>query len=595
MMMKRALPLAALLLSSTALAQVAPQPAQMGIIHGATPELLHVLDRAGMWAPMGSLDPLNHIFLDARRTISPTAFGAKCDAVQSGSTWTGTDDTAALQTWALAATTGTHMAVPGACLFSGQITFPLAFGVTVEGPGTLVYQGASTTLDPLIQIGQYNSSNGCAATGWTLRNLSIRSATKMTAGDGLVVSDGCDMEISGLAIGGNLGAINTNLFNGLHLNGGNHPHVRGYYASASNDAVRMNGDSSPLRQLTDPMLLEGRISGSLVGLHICGGVGGFEGDMSSVLGNGTNVLDDRACVAAANLQLFFGHAFAVDATDQVTYPGSPGIGFHVSDPGGNTTIITYKGWLASATNQCFVFDAGTPNNPAYPPMVNITGATIGNCHAPTASNGTGVENQSAYARITIMATNFFTSQPGRPTIYNVAGAAPISIQSLEPDANFNISGSWAGFYANAFGQLLTATPTLSAPDLVATGPGAGVQWRPQGGTQPADQKNWDMFENASTGDMTLRVVNDAYNLNNPYITYYRGAGYGLVGARTAFSVPMEAPSYTIAALPSCVPGMQGAIAVVTNGQASPPYLGPVSATGSVIAPVICNGSGWVYI
>jgi len=52
--------------------------------------------------------------------------------------------------------------------------------------------------------------------------------------------------------------------------------------------------------------------------------------------------------------------------------------------------------------------------------------------------------------------------------------------------------------------------------------------------------------------------------------------------------------YTIATLPTCALGTRGAEAYVTDGQTSPTYLGTVSATGAVTAPVFCNGSSWVY-
>lgn len=49
--------------------------------------------------------------------------------------------------------------------------------------------------------------------------------------------------------------------------------------------------------------------------------------------------------------------------------------------------------------------------------------------------------------------------------------------------------------------------------------------------------------------------------------------------------------YTIATLPSGVLGMR---AYVTNGQTTPTFLGTVSTTGAVTAPVFYNGTAWVY-
>jgi len=50
---------------------------------------------------------------------------------------------------------------------------------------------------------------------------------------------------------------------------------------------------------------------------------------------------------------------------------------------------------------------------------------------------------------------------------------------------------------------------------------------------------------------------------------------------------------TIANLPAAA-SYQGARATVTNGQATPTFLGAVSTTGAVVAPVFSNGTSWIY-
>ena len=52
--------------------------------------------------------------------------------------------------------------------------------------------------------------------------------------------------------------------------------------------------------------------------------------------------------------------------------------------------------------------------------------------------------------------------------------------------------------------------------------------------------------------------------------------------------------YTIATLPACNAGTKGLKTIVTNGQTTPTFLGTVSTTGAVIAPVVCNGTAWLY-
>lgn len=62
--------------------------------------------------------------------------------------------------------------------------------------------------------------------------------------------------------------------------------------------------------------------------------------------------------------------------------------------------------------------------------------------------------------------------------------------------------------------------------------------------------------------------------------------------RAAFATSFGAPCVTIASLPTSP--SQGDRACVTNGVTSPSFLGTVSTTGSTVAPVMYNGSAWVY-
>jgi hypothetical protein len=52
--------------------------------------------------------------------------------------------------------------------------------------------------------------------------------------------------------------------------------------------------------------------------------------------------------------------------------------------------------------------------------------------------------------------------------------------------------------------------------------------------------------------------------------------------------------YTIGGLPTCNSAAIGRRAYVSNGVTSPSFLGTVSTTGAVVAPVFCNGTSWVY-
>ena len=291
--------------------------------------------------------------------------------------------------------------------------------------------------------------------------------------------------------------------------------------------------------LIDPMFVQGIVFNSGTGIHLCGGVGGFEADQTSVIGNGTNVLIDRACAAKANTQMFFGTAFVSDTT-----AASPGIGVHVSDPGAPNWILIYKGWLASATNQCFVFDTGTPDNPTFPPAVNFIGAVIGNCHAPAGSHGTSIENQSAYAQIGILGARFFTNQPGRPTIFNVGGAPEMRIQGIIPgDVNFNISGAWNGILQSGGGSVRLNAPT-----------GAGVTMGPNGGC--GLWLTTGLFIPGSTDGATagcpLTLGNGTYPFSAVNATTFQsGFALGFSGTKTAGACVMTITGGIITNVTGC--------------------------------------------
>ena len=65
----------------------------------------------------------------------------------------------------------------------------------------------------------------------------------------------------------------------------------------------------------------------------------------------------------------------------------------------------------------------------------------------------------------------------------------------------------------------------------------------------------------------------------------------LNGATTSLQTTQ---GYTIGTLPTCNAAEEGVRLYVTNGQTSPSFMGTVFTTGAVVAPVFCNGSGWVY-
>ena len=76
--------------------------------------------------------------------------------------------------------------------------------------------------------------------------------------------------------------------------------------------------------------------------------------------------------------------------------------------------------------------------------------------------------------------------------------------------------------------------------------------------------------------------------------YYNPVYPPAAGTTSTFMQVGLLSSYTIATLPTCSSSNEGLRVFVTNGATSPTYLASVSTTGTVVVPVFCNGSGWVY-
>ena len=113
-------------------------------------------------------------------------FNALCDGA--------TDDTAALTGWSGAVTAGTHVVVPGSCVFKSPLTFPSVDQVTVDGGGALIYQGTATTGN-ILTFGSPNAASGCSIREWSIRNVRFLTNTVMSAASASIRRD-CDGELS---------------------------------------------------------------------------------------------------------------------------------------------------------------------------------------------------------------------------------------------------------------------------------------------------------------------------------------------------------------------------------------------------------------
>ena len=171
---------------------------------------------------------------------------------------------------------------------------------------------------------------------------------------------------------------------------------------------------------------------------------------------------------------------------------------------------------------------------------------------------------------------------------------PVFIGVNTPIAFLYSNGNQPLFYGagNLFGGNLDQQVPAShkAQTFYAAGSN-GVSYNLYDAAQPLDQKYWRLQTGGGASSLCAQGVDDAVTTAGSGWCIHRS---GVTMLDVTMGAPMIPQVYSIVTLPTCGTSLRGAIAYVTNGQATPPYLGAVSTTGSTIAPVFCNGSGWVY-
>ena len=609
----------------------------------------------GVPTPNVVVSPTGPLSFTPAKVLNPKdpPFNALCDG--------STDDTTALTAWAAAFTSGVHGVVPGTCVFKSPISFPSGLSnVIVDGGGTLLYAG-STNTGNLITFGSVVAS-GCSMLNWTLRDLTFRSSTVMVSGWGVTIIDNCVGSINNVTVGGaNAGAPNVNFQYGIWMEGGNGVNlVNGNVFTAESNAEMVSGDTylGTPRTFIGLSQYQTTILGSLLGLDIGGGMGGFYLDSSDILENGENIKISQDGTAMANAQIYFGALAATDVTTPTyiartfngyisgtslvvtttpTYPlqlgmavinttggfnqiannplitacpaggcgvtgaytlstnagtygssGSPvalqaqlnGIGIEVADPGSSLSTLTIGGWVASAYAQCLKIDSTAANW-----FIDLKSPKIANCNAYQAGPAIDNESTAGGVFISILAPVFQNCcNAGGSAIYNVSGANPITVQGASfqdwnsapyftgggpVNATFSDRGLNLFSQANA-NNFLQAGPSHYAIACAGVTSSQAGLWIGNGVVIPG---------------LCDGTVGDAYGVS--------------IGSRTfpfnyVYAVNLQTIGVTISALPTCNSGSAGLRAHVTNGQSSPTFLGTVSTTGSVVAPVFCNGSAWVY-
>ncbi len=218
---------------------------------------------------------------------------------------------------------------------------------------------------------------------------------------------------------------------------------------------------------------------------------------------------------------------------------------------------------------------------------------------PTGSsqNATFLEHSTgglAFADMSVSYGGAFLLDNSNPAL------APISFMNVRvPNAALYSNAAAPVFTGagNVFGGLLDQrVPTShSAKEFFAAQSG-GANYNYYDPAGAIDSKRWRTRAGASI--WCVSAVNDAQDAAANALCIGR-SGMGIVNASLSAALVVSntitTAGYTInGTLPSCATAQRGMFAYVTNGQASPPYLGAATTTGTVVAPVFCNGVNWVY-
>jgi len=529
------------------------------------PASLPTADGVTVILPTGQSSGTQGRILRANGALDPRVFGAKCDGA--------TDDHAALAAWASALSAATAGLLSGDCRTSTAIAFPDLSGIVIAGAmgatkARLTYTGATTTGDIFTFGGSTQVSN------LLLKDIGFETATVMTSGALVHVKNIVNSEMRGISEG-----LNTNnAFTGLWLDGAGLFIVSGEYVfNGSANDVLVSGGPGDIWFKGGGQLE----NGAGIGLHIAGGVPGFNFLSGDVLGNAQSLVIDESVTGTTNQQLNFGpHAFF----DISTSTSKPNVEL-VASGSAIQDLVTFNGsWVASSGigQPCAQIDSG------FAGYVNFEGGEIANC------NAYGVIIQSATANINFSGTYFLTVGGGG--IYNSGSNPNVTTAGL----NFLGVSNW-DYWGTVPNSNIYGTLNINPPNNAGS-----AQINLNSLTNQNASVN---FYNNTTKEWIAGLSGGASNLwslyDNPNAAYpFQAApGGNLTLGETSTNVHtingyVKLQAVAIASLPSCAAGTVGEIAFVNNGIAAPTYHQAVSATGSAEWPVSCsyNGTsyGWVY-
>lgn len=473
--------------------------------------------------------------------------------------------------------------------------------ITGEAAGDIAYYSGSTTISG-VSIAGLVLGNGAGAPvvygGTTCTNQALTALN--ASGSGTCNTIGSSYLASSLSL--TTPNINVAIGTSLALGG----------ATIGSNALAVTG--------TFAFSAGGSFGGALTGITTLA----MSGQLTSTLATGAAPFSVSSTTNVANLNAssLNGATFAA--------PGSIGSGAAAS--GAFTTLS------ASST----VSGTGFSNYLASPPAIGGTAAAAGTF---TALSGTSETITGGTLAAGAQALALTATQPASPTAtqiavsytitgtgsasqtseaFNVTYSAGYTGSSLTASAVFNNSSAGTGSTlvpasgsnssVGNFGQLSTVSGSttglnvgvrgaasagainvglLGVAQIAAnSGTNIGVVGSAiNTGTSPVEIGGWFSLNQTSVPSVPAAVIADNGSTSNP-VALFQVAGVTKVQINSAGALIVSGT--TIASLPTCNSGTEGAKMYVTNGVASPTFGGSVSTTGSTVDPVFCNGSGWVY-
>lgn len=427
-----------------------------------------------------------------REFLSVKDFGA----VGDGST----DDTAAINSWLTALTTGKAGLIPaGTYKFTSALSKTDNSHFSIMGMGgqesTLLYAGANTTND-IITFG-----DGIAEVGGVyLSNFRIDSSTTMSGGNGLRLRNIVRSALNNVVIGGQDG--NNKLFDGAFIDQADQVIWNGFDVKTLNDGVKVRGGVAGAR--SNLLMLQGKIvQCGRFGLVIGGGFGGFYAEACDIISNTNhNVIIDQSLVATGNREIFFGPGCFMDSS-------ATGSGLHLNNGFVANGYLQLTGtWLAgnalqginvtsaeTAASRILITGGTLFSNGQDGLRVSSTGPLIGVAGALIRNNsGWGINNASAGTNCRV-GLNFFNGNASG----EVTGTSSITTDN--------------GLTLNSGSLLATKSTTASGTQTLNSFTGTKASTTGGGGIPQLLGLTYTDNSTSVTGELSNQLVRFVYTWN----------------------------------------------------------------------------------